>query len=186
MWPSLWTLGEDLMKVGHIGSAALAKTSGQISRFMWGNRHFYWGWEHGELGERRQMMTTKAGGGIGMAVALSVLLGLVLAAGLALGAEASLEPTASCLGTGPLTIIGQATTQRSVVPGVTITLTQFPAGGCTDTTTTNSNGTYAFRRLAEGLYVMAANKTGCTFRSLPEKQLGSKVLIVNFTGDCPQ
>lgn len=128
-------------------------------------------------------MTTNALGGIGMVVALVVLLGLLPATSLALSEEESPEPTAACVGTGAATITGRVTTpQRQAIPGVTIKLSG--PNSCTNTTTTNSNGAYTFRQLGPGSYTVTASKTGCTFGTPRSKNVGSNLVIINFTATC--
>ena len=129
-------------------------------------------------------MTTKAVVGIGMAVALVALLALLPAASLALSAEESPEPTAACVGTGTATIMGHVKTpQGGPIPNVTMKLSG--PNNCTNTTTTNSNGSYSFRQLGPGTYTVSPSKTGCTFIKAPSKNVGSNLVIINFIGDCP-
>ena len=71
------------------------------------------------------------------------------------------------------------------IPDVTLTLNG--PGGCTDTTMTNGDGTYRFRRLATGTYTVTPTKEGCTF--IPRSQevtISRPIALANFTGTCQQ
>lgn len=59
--------------------------------------------------------------------------------------------------------------------------------GCIDITTTNAEGRYTFKRLANGTYTVMPSKTGCSFTP-PSRSVtiaGASVRKVNFTGTCP-
>jgi hypothetical protein len=129
-------------------------------------------------------MRTTSRRGIMAMVLLTVLVGLLPAAHLARSAEESPASAAACSGTGTATLTGHVTDSTgAAIPGVTMKLAG--PSSCTNTTTTNSSGAYAFRKLGAGNYTVTASKTNCTFQQKGRtKVIAGKLLILNFTGTC--
>lgn len=93
---------------------------------------------------------------------------------------ASRVTTTGCVGTGSFRINGSV---RFRIFGATLNLSG--PGGCANTTTTSSLGTYQFLNLTNGTYIVAPSKKGCTFT--PSSQtvtISGSNKTVNFTGTC--
>lgn len=131
-------------------------------------------------------MIMKAVAGISMALALTVLLGLLPAAKLTLSAAESPEAAAACTG-GKDTIFGHVKAQSTgkAVAGVSVTLTgSGTPPSCSSVKTTNTNGIYLFTGLKTGSYTLtpAQGKSTCTSFTPSSMTVNlTKLAEVNFT-----
>ncbi len=129
-------------------------------------------------------MTTTTVYAMRVAMALALWLGLFPLARRAPSAAESPETATPCPSTGTDLIVGRVkTSQGSAIAGVTMTLTGLR--GCSATTTTKTNGVYAFNKLVSGIYTVTPRKTTCTFT--PPKGRADLTItpfaLLNFTGD---
>jgi hypothetical protein len=97
-------------------------------------------------------------------------------------------PQERCLGRGEVSLVGRVkmASKRGTAPLQDVLLTLHGVNGCSDVTTTNARGFYAFHDLEGGPYTVTPDKAGCTFDPASQQvDLVKRATAAGFTGRCP-